>query len=384
MLWDRGHAGREGRRTIIRQWNYAAYACILAVVFLWGSAAAVGRYLGDTGTPLTLAVWRLALGFGLLLAIRAGIALKNRISKRGRQGSANQEPAKNRGPVGKWTRDCMPIWVAGIVGYGAMLWLFFAAARTTLASHLVLIMSMAPICTMLMSRLAGAPLRSGQYGAAAVSLVGVAVIASPSVPDATVSLEGDLLALLAMIAFSAYTVMTGRLGARTASLNLNLHAMAAGLVSLLAAYGIVGDGGGFGGILGGTSGKIGEGLGGELRGGLGGGFNGGLLENLLAVIQTPEQGLAIGYLGIASTGLAYLLYSLALARLPMGRVVPFIFLQPVVGVVLAAVWLGEALTIKAAIGMAAILGGLIWNHRLTLQPQPLLNRRTTTNEFPFH
>ena len=58
-----------------------------------------------------------------------------------------------------------------------------------------------------------------------------------------------------------------------------------------------------------------------------------------------------------------LLAAHARTPLPMDRVVPFIFLQPIVGVLLSSIWLNEAFTLNIALGTAGIVGGLVWNWR---------------------
>lgn len=309
-----------------------AYAAIFTVIVFWGSAAAVGRHLGDAGTPLDLSLWRLALGFGLLLVPQLASRLRQRRKRGaapGKHGAAADAP-----PALPRPHRLLPIWLAGILGYGAMIWLFFAAAQATLASHLVLIISLAPICTMLLDRLSGGGRGSSprSYWPAALSLCGVAVMAAPSLAGSGASLAGDAMAVLAMIAFSAYTVLTKRYGAGMTALQLNMHGMSAGLLFLGIMLAI-------------TEGRL-----------------------LPPAFDHRDQWLAIGYLGLGATGLAYLLYAWALGKLPMEQVMPFIFLQPIVGVLLSAIWLGEALTANVVLGMCGIVGGLVWNYYYSRKP----------------
>ncbi|MDI4645131.1 DMT family transporter [Cohnella hashimotonis] len=321
---------RRGSEPAIKKSNAWGYACILAVVLLWGSAASVGRYLGEAGSPLTLSIWRLALGLVFLGLVRLA-ALAGPPAKRGarrRAGVRGLHDADSFSAVAtslfqRW----LPVWIAGILGYGLMIWLFFAAARTTLASHIVLILSLAPVSTMLIARLTGdRQAARGSLWPTLLCLGGVTIMAAPQASGSGASLAGDVLAVLAMFSFSAYTVLTKRYGGDLPPLQLNTHGMSAGLLFLWALLAI-------------TEKSMG-----------------------LHAFDTPGQWTAIVYLGAATTGLAYLLYTLALARLPMDRVMPFIFLQPAVGVLLSAVWLAEALTLNVALGMCAIIGGLFWNH----------------------
>ena len=328
------------------------YAAMLLVVLFWGSAAAVGRSIGDAGTPLQLAVWRVGLGLGLLALVQAFLVLRRRMGRRGREGGIAAALPPGRSPDGesvplappprfRSAARLLPIWIGGILGYGVMIWLFFAAARATLASHLVLILSMAPICTLLLDRAVGGGRgHAGVFLPAGLSLIGIAIMVGPSLAGSDASLAGDSLALLALLAFSAYTVITKRYSGGMAALALNVHGMAAGFAALWAMLAL-------------TEGRL-----------------------LPAGFDAREQGYAIGYLGFASTGAAYLLYAWALSRLPMERAMPLIYLQPVVGVLLSVLWLGEKLTPNILLGMCAIVGGLLWNHRYTRMPaRPEMTRR---------
>lgn len=244
--------------------------------------------------------------------------------------------------AGSLLRRLLPIWIAGILGYGLMIWLFFAAARTTLASHIVLILSLAPVCTMLIARLTGdKEAARGSPWPTLLCLAGVTVMAAPQASGSGASLAGDALAALAMLAFSAYTVLTKRYGRDLPPLQINMHGMSAGLVFLWLLLAIT-----------------------ERSWGLN-------------VFDAPGQWTAIVYLGAATTGLAYLLYTIALARLQMNRVMPFIFLQPAVGVLLSAVWLAEALTLNVALGMCGIVGGLFWNHASRKSSAQTVGGKTT-------
>ncbi|WP_168120464.1 DMT family transporter [Paenibacillus sp. HB172176] len=312
------------------------YAAMLLVVGFWGSAAAVGKSLGTAETALDLALWRVGLGLSLLLLLQAGGMIRDRLPG-GAVSSMTGHPAQPEASLSPSSqrrchpsvRRLIPIWLAGVLGYGIMIWLFFAAARATLASHLVLILSMAPICTMLLNRLAGGRGDARAFLPAGLSLVGIAVMVAPSLSGSHASLMGDGMAILALLAFSGYTVLTKRFGRGMATTAVNVQGMFAGVVFLWMM------------IL----------------------FTEG--EPLPAEFSSSEQWLAIGYLGLAATGLAYWLYAWALTRLPMERIMPLIYLQPLVGVLLSVLWLNESLKWNVVIGMCGVVGGLIWNHRLS-------------------
>jgi drug/metabolite transporter (DMT)-like permease len=76
--------------------------------------------------------------------------------------------------------------------------------------------------------------------------------------------------------------------------------------------------------------------------------------------QLNTQGwLAILFLGIFTTGLAYIAWFDALAQLPAAQTGAFLFIEPPASMVVAAIVLNEAITLPAILGGAVILFG-IW------------------------
>lgn len=69
--------------------------------------------------------------------------------------------------------------------------------------------------------------------------------------------------------------------------------------------------------------------------------------------------LAIGFLGVFCSGLAYVFWYDALQELPAGQVGVFLYLEPVVAVLVAAVVLNEAILLPSLVGGFLILAG-VW------------------------
>ena len=90
---------------------------------------------------------------------------------------------------------------------------------------------------------------------------------------------------------------------------------------------------------------------------------------LLDTISEPAQlraldataVLAVAYLALLATLLAYTLWTQLLQRHPAGRVTPFSLLVPVVGLWAAYFFLGEVPTAVQWGGVAAVLCGLVVN-----------------------
>jgi drug/metabolite transporter (DMT)-like permease len=74
--------------------------------------------------------------------------------------------------------------------------------------------------------------------------------------------------------------------------------------------------------------------------------------------------LATVYLGIVPTVLAYVLWAIALRRLSASTAASFLYLLPVMAIIIAWVWLGEApSTLALAGGFLALAGVVIANSR---------------------
>ena len=76
-------------------------------------------------------------------------------------------------------------------------------------------------------------------------------------------------------------------------------------------------------------------------------------------LLTTTGWLGIVFLGVACSGLAYIFWYDALAVLPAAQAGAFLYIEPLVAVVVAAILLGEAITFASIIGGAIILLG-VW------------------------
>ena len=69
----------------------------------------------------------------------------------------------------------------------------------------------------------------------------------------------------------------------------------------------------------------------------------------------------LAVVGIVHTGIAYWLYFGALGQLPSQSVALLSYLDPVIAIVLSALWLGEILHWQEILGAALILGSALWS-----------------------
>jgi drug/metabolite transporter (DMT)-like permease len=83
-------------------------------------------------------------------------------------------------------------------------------------------------------------------------------------------------------------------------------------------------------------------------------------KNYVEFPQLDSRGwLAMIYLGIFTTGLAYIAWFDALSQLPAAQTGAFLFVEPLTSMVVAAIILNEKITLGSVLGGAVILIG-IW------------------------
>jgi drug/metabolite transporter (DMT)-like permease len=94
-----------------------------------------------------------------------------------------------------------------------------------------------------------------------------------------------------------------------------------------------------------------------------------LTEHPLAVVPAPEAILAVVWLGLLGSGLAYLCYFRILQHWGATRTSTVAYLLPVVGIVLGALVLEEQVTWSTILGTALIIGGIaLVNSRYGTRP----------------
>lgn len=284
----------------------SAILSLLLVMLFWGSTFVVTKAAIAEIPPLLLATLRFVVASAILVPLaqaRGGLALLPR-------------------PLPLGTLALM-----GLSGVTLFYVGFNLALANTTASAAALIQGATPAATAILAALfLGERLRRIQSVGIAVSILGVALIVLVGGGGAAPNpLLGDLLMLLAVVAWSVYTILGKRL-ARVDPLATTAYSSLLGTLFLLpfGAYDLA--------------------------------------------VRPPraiglDAGLAVLYLGGAASALAFLLWNRALRRLSAGQVANFINLVPLIGVTMAALGPplgpGEAIAPIQLLGGALVLGG-VW------------------------
>ena len=216
--------------------------------------------------------------------------------------------------------------IAGVVDPGLIAVMAYVALTMTTAVHAVVIMSTMPIFAAIVGRVfLGEPLTPPVVGGAALGLVGTAILVSDTAAQSDATLAGDALMLGAvlLICFAQLVLRRAALD-RGRPLPTTALMMSGGMLAGAAALALFGE-----------------------------------AEPLA---WTPAAGvdiwLAFLYTGTVISAAAFFLYNFALRHIAMGRLSLYSVLQTPLGVMLAAVLLGEAISAVELGGMTLVAAGV--------------------------
>jgi drug/metabolite transporter (DMT)-like permease len=273
----------------------------LAAASIWGGMYVVSKVVLEVIPPFTLLSLRLFLGIISLAVFLPG------------QGGL------------KWPlKRLLAAFLAGFIGYGISLGLQFVGTHLSTAANAALVTSVSPAFILIFGIwILGEKATWSRVAALVLSSVGVIIVIDPR----SVFLGGDLalgnIALLgAALTWGLYSVLIKKVGAQMTTVAVSFIAFLGGLpMSVpLSAF--------------------------EIR--------------TVGIGQiTPGVLLGVLYLGVISTGLAMYLWNKSLDLLDAGLVSLLFFAQPVVGVGLGTMLLGEELNLSFWVGALLIGGGLL-------------------------
>jgi drug/metabolite transporter (DMT)-like permease len=290
-------------------------AAFVAAVFFGSSVVAV-RVAVQEVPPLSLAVLRFGQG-GLLLVLLV---------------------LATRGQLRIERRDLPLLTLLGAIFFTVFPVTFNASLRLIEASRGALVLATIPLWSALLARAARRErLVFRQVVGVLLTLAGVGLALSEHGLDWHGGLEallGDGLMIVTALCGAAYGVLAQRAFARYSALTVTTYAMVLGTLLLLPAA---------------------------------------LVEGLVGVfLRLDGRTLALlVFLGVFGGALGFFLWTFALSRLTPTQVAVYVNLNPLVATVLGAALLAERLTIIFAVGLCAVLLGVLlvnWPKRLEVAP----------------
>ena len=281
---------------------------LLLVVAMWGTNFSVLKVGLEHVSPLFFASSRFVLALAVMVPL-AWLAGE---------------------PLGLGRGDRLRAAAAGLLGNGVYMLLFVNGAARTSAANAAMILATVPVWVALIADRAGIE-RFGRRGwpGVALALGGVVLIVTggergPELGHA--SRVGDLLVLLATLAWSGYTVLIRPLVLRASSSAVTIVATASGTLPLvLLTLPFVS------------------------------------LEELRAIPARGWTSLVVSALiGIA---IPYFIWSHGVQRLGSARTALYSYLTPLVALVVSRLWLGERLAPRQWLGGVLVLSGVVLARR---------------------
>lgn len=302
---ERRVQGRQSRQKA----DWLAWVMLALPPLFWAGNFIVGRAMRDTVPPMALSFYRWLIALVCLLPF-AWPAFKR--------------DARHYWRV-RWT--LLGVSLTGVAAFNVLVYI---GLQSTSAANGMLLNSFIPLLIAALGALLYRErLTLGQWSGMLLSLCGVAIIVSHGSWQALVSLSvarGDLIVFIATVCWAFYTLWLRQIPAAIDRRGLMLAQILIGLVALLPLY-------------------VWEWLQGNVAA-----WN---MHSLLAV----------GYVGIFPSVVAFMLYGAGVMRVGAARAGLFIHLIPLFGALLSVVVLREALHLYQLVGMLAILSGVVWVNR---------------------
>jgi drug/metabolite transporter (DMT)-like permease len=286
-----------------------AVALALAALF-WSGNFVAGRALRGHVDPVTLNFLRWLVALALIAPfVRQSTAASLQVLRR------------------EW-RLILALGATGIASFHTLVYL---ALQSTTATSALLMLSLAPILTLLGSAAAGMEHPTGrQVTGALISIVGASVLITRGSLTGTLSQgfnAGDLWMLLAVVIWAAYSLILRRRPADLPSSVALAASIAAALVMMLPLL-----------IFG--------------------------APTPVAALASFPVLLSIGYIALFASSIAFLLWSYGVSRLGPARAGQFIHLMPIFGAGLAFIVLAETPTLAQIAGAVLVLSGIaVVEHR---------------------
>lgn len=285
-----------------------AYVLLAMTMFMWGGNAVASRLAVGEISPMALTCLRLLIAVGGILAIT------------------------HKHVIREW-RVLRPHWrfalIMGACGYTGFSAFMYAAATYTTAVNLSILQGSIPVIVLLGAlALYGTPIRAIQLVGVAVTLLGVAFVATKGALGSLAAFDlnfGDALMLCACVLYAGYTLALRR-RPKISGMTFYFGMAAGGFVASLPllAY-----------------------------------------EIISGTVHWPTaQGLGVLlYVALGPSLAAQILYMRGVELIGPGRAGLFVNLVPIFGAFLAVLILGETFALYHAVALALVLGGIFLAER---------------------
>ncbi|MDE6824383.1 MAG: EamA family transporter [Duncaniella sp.] len=220
-------------------------------------------------------------------------------------------------------RDELTLMLGGLTGGSIYFLTENTALGLTFASNVSLLISTAPLFTMLLERVIwGTRLRKSMLGGSIIALAGVATVIISSSVEFSLSPLGDFLTIVAAILWAGYCLVVKSMSKKYDTFFITRKVFFYGIISVLPFFLLTTD------------------------------------SSEYALLKETYVWVNLLYLGLLASMLCYLMWNVAVRALGADKASNYIYVVPLVGVLASAIFLGEPLTVYTIIGAAAVIGGV--------------------------
>ena len=293
----------------IRNWSLAPVMALSMSSLFWAGNFAVGRALREVTEAVPLNYWRWFIATIILLPFSIG-------------------PVRRSFPlIRKHWKLLLTLSMTGVVAFHVSV---YHALRTTTAMNALLFQSFCPVMIIFGSRLLYRErINNLQLAGIIISMLGVVVLLTHGQPERLIQLQfnsGDLWMLVAIILWSAYSVLLKIMPEGISQTALLATIAVCGVIIMTPIYLITGSG---------------------------------------ALGIDPSFPVLAGllYIGLFASALAYFFWNYGVSQLGPNRAGSYLHLMPLFGAVLSISFLGEYLLAYHVAGAVFIAVGILLTHR---------------------
>jgi drug/metabolite transporter (DMT)-like permease len=303
---------------------------LVLTVAIWGANYSVIKHAFAEMPPQPFNALRLAVASStFFLVIRLAQARAKRTG--GRVSSVFYTPA----PLTR--QDRLDLLVLGIIGHLGYQTSFIWGVSLTTASNAALLIGTTPVFIAIASALLGREkIGALHWVGAAISLVGIYIVVGRGAEAAGATLRGDLLIMVSVACWTTYTIAATRLVARHSPVYVTGTSMQIGAIP----YFLI------------------------------------MLPQVLRVDWSHVGAwtwLSVVFSALFALCFGYSIWYAGVQRLGPTRTSTYSNLVPVVGMIVAALWLREAITPMKLAGAAAVIGGIfltrLGRRAMTIPPE---------------